>query len=188
MEETLKGCEMVIHTAPNISNFVVIVAHFLPLIKMPAGLYYLVLSCAGIFLLSVVNAPLWRQNSHWLLAISHWLNYIFCQTRAEAPKVIRAPRSRNDQITLTFSATKPPFSKGRFGGNVTQWCSLLRVIIDEVALSSIMMLGARITEEVMSIFLYYNRSKSTAYGPSLISRSSIDRFSAKGMRSEKSWK
>ena len=25
-----------------------IVAHFLPLIKMPAGLYYLVLSCAGI--------------------------------------------------------------------------------------------------------------------------------------------
>ena len=49
---------MVIHIAPNTSNFVVIVSHFLPLIKMPAGLYYLVLSCAGIFLLSVVNAPL----------------------------------------------------------------------------------------------------------------------------------
>ena len=41
------------------------------------------------------------------------------------------------QIFLPTMTTKPPFSKGRFGGNVTQWRSLLRVIIDEVALSSI---------------------------------------------------
>ena len=61
----------------------------------------------------------------------------FSVLRSKPPRLIRAPRRRSGQISLPAMTTKSPFAKGGFRGNVTQWCSLLRVIIDEVALSSI---------------------------------------------------